>query len=181
MQEQPQPMGFGGGGTDEGLRSQLADKFLTFLRTFSKADAGVASLEDDDAHESFYSTAVRDMDFVKEGILHINFDHLNTYGITLARALQSHYYAIDGLLRAQLREFVVSVDPDMGLNADGNAAEYYIKFFNLTGSDRLRDLKVRSIYAWQPIAAFGHAHCTHAPSPLITHENICHFEFHGAW
>ncbi|KAG1678255.1 hypothetical protein FOA52_013875 [Chlamydomonas sp. UWO 241] len=95
--------------------------------------------------EPFYKTAVKEMGFARDGVLHIDFVNVRCFNLSLANLMQQHYYEVEGVLRAQLREFVMRVDPDMAVDADGNAAEYYIKFFNLPGSDRLRDLKVDKI------------------------------------
>jgi hypothetical protein len=82
------------------LVAQAAKQFLEFLSGFRREDD---TMEDGGAVEPFYKTAVTEMGFARDGVLHIDFVDVRCFNLSLANLMQQHYYEVEGVLRAQVR------------------------------------------------------------------------------
>ena len=119
------------------IAQRTGAQFLEFLNTFYKPRDN-APMAEDDAQEPYYVQTVRDMGLARDGVLHIDFGDVLAHGQGLADAIRTNYYGCESALRGAVRTFVQSVDEAMGEDADGNHAEYYIKFINLPEKEKLR-------------------------------------------
>ena len=123
------------------LADNTREQFLHFLNTFYKTRENSP-----DDLEPYYFQSVRDMCIARDGILNIDFGDVLQHGQGLADTIRTHFYTVEGGLRAAVKTFVNSVDGANLEDTDSNS-DFYIKCFNLPEREKRR---------------CGHGHAGHA-------------------
>lgn len=124
----------------------LQETFLQFLSNYGLPVVPPESSESQGVDcRSLYETALANMEECDRQTLYVDFRNVNEYSSSLADLIRDAFTRVEPYLRKAVQTFVRTKRPEMLAEEDGKEKEFYISFFNLDTSHRLRDLKVEKI------------------------------------
>ncbi|KAL6762863.1 minichromosome maintenance protein 6 [Haematococcus lacustris] len=133
------------------LEDYARTSFLNFLKTFNRGPEDVSQLEgsalDQDSLESssLYARQVQAMHREDCTTLVVDWQHFNDYNGEIADIVAAQFYRLEPALRKAVQDFVRMVAPMFVQDEDKADKEFFVSFYNLVSSDKLRDLRVEKV------------------------------------
>jgi len=129
-------------GQAQSLEDYAKEQFHKFLAGFQlQNDEEVGASQP----EPYYRSLVQRMRQEDTNTLYVEWAHFNEYNNAIASIIAEHFYRLEPSLRKSLQNFVREVDPAFVQEDEGIEREFYLSFYNMPNSDKLRDLRVEKV------------------------------------
>lgn len=138
------------------LCEQVKERFLRFLNGFVLVESQEAEPSQSNTHSQgsggrpsqparFYVEQLATMKERELKCLYVDFEHVEQYDQSLCENIAEAYYRLEPFLRSAVRSFVRQHLDTYAENEDGSDKPFWLSFYGLPNSDRLRSLRSNRI------------------------------------